>query len=78
MQAYIDVSLDMRTSPAKQYSSFFDGRAKEAREQLEAAQAKLSAFQKDNGIIATDERLDVESSRSRSCSTRRTPAFRSR
>lgn len=63
VQAYIDVSLDMRTSPAKQYSSFFDGRAKEAREQLEAAQAKLSAFQKDNGIIATDERLDVESSR---------------
>jgi len=63
VQAYIDVSLDMRTSPAKQYSSFFDGRAKEAREQLEAAQAKLSAFQKDNGIIATDERLDVESAR---------------
>ena len=27
VQAYIDVSLDMRTSPAKQYSSFFDGRA---------------------------------------------------
>jgi len=63
VQAYIDVSLDMRTSPAKQYSSFFDGRAKEAREQLEAAQAKHSAFQKDNGIIATDERLDVESAR---------------
>lgn len=63
VQAYIDVSLDMRTSPAKQYSTFFDGRAKEAREQLESSQAKLSAFQKANGIIATDERLDVESTR---------------
>jgi chain length determinant protein EpsF len=63
VQAYIDTSLDMRTGPAKQYSSFFDGRAKEAREQLEASQGKLSAFQKANGIIATDERLDVENSR---------------
>ena len=63
VQAYIDTSLDMRTGPAKQYSSFFDGRAKEAREQLEVSQGKLSAFQKANGIIATDERLDVENSR---------------
>lgn len=63
VQAYIDISLDMRTTPAKQYSNFFDKSAKEARERLEGAQTKLSDYQKTHGIIANDERLDVESAR---------------
>lgn len=63
VQAYIDTTLEMRVNPAKQYSSFFDTRLKEARDSLEKAQAKLSAFQKEKGIIATDERLDVENGR---------------
>jgi polysaccharide biosynthesis transport protein len=63
VQSYIDTTLEMKVNPAKQYSSFFETRAKEAREALERAQAKLSEFQRGNGIIATDERLDVESSR---------------
>ena len=62
-QAYIDTALELRVDPARQYSSFFDTRAKEAREALERAQTKVSSFQKDNGIIATDERLDVENAR---------------
>lgn len=63
IQAYLETSLALRVDPAKQYSAFFDSRAKEARESLEKAQAKVSAFQKANGIIATDERLDVETAR---------------
>lgn len=63
VQAYIDTSLELRVDPAKQYSTFFDQRAKEAREALERTQARLSAFQKERGIIATDERLDVENAR---------------
>ena len=63
VQAYIDTSLELRVDPARQYSAFFDTRAKEAREALERAQTKISTFQKDNGIIATDERLDVENAR---------------
>lgn len=63
VQSYIDISLELRVDPAKQYSSFFDTRSKEARDALERAEAKLSAYQKDKGIIATDERLDVESNR---------------
>ena len=62
-QAYIDTTLELRTDPARQYSTFFDRRAKEAREALEKEQSKLSAFQKKAGIIATDERLDVENAR---------------
>lgn len=63
VQAYLETNIEMRVEPAKLYSSFFDQRSKEAREVLETAQTKLSEFQKEKGIIATDERLDVENSR---------------
>jgi chain length determinant protein EpsF len=63
VQAYLETNLELRVDPAKQYSAFFDSRAKEARERLEAAQARLSKYQKDKGIVATDERLDIENAR---------------
>ncbi len=63
VKAYIETSLELRVDPARQYSSFFEQRSKEAREALETAQSRLSQFQKDKGIIATDERLDVENTR---------------
>ncbi|HMN75150.1 MAG TPA: chain length determinant protein EpsF [Burkholderiaceae bacterium] len=63
VQAYIDTSLELRVDPAKQYSSFFDKQGKEARDALEKAQSRLSAFQREKGITATDERLDVETAR---------------
>ena len=62
-QAYIDTALELRTDPARLYSTLFENRAKEARETLEKAQSKVSVFQKQAGIIATDERLDVETAR---------------
>lgn len=63
VQAYLDTNLELKTEPAKQYSSFFEQRAREAREVLEKAQSQLSDFQRRQGIIASDERLDVENSR---------------
>jgi len=63
VQAYVDTSLELRVDPARQYSTFFESRTKEAREALERAQSKSSTYQKDNSIIATDERLDVENAR---------------
>lgn len=59
-KAYIDTTVQFRVSPARQYSDFFEERAKLAREKLERAQQKLAAAQKERGIIATEERLDVE------------------
>lgn len=63
VQAYIDTTLDLRVDPAKQYSSFFEDRSKQLREELEAAQTRLSKFQEQNGIIGADERLDIETAR---------------
>ncbi len=68
-QAYIDVSLELRVEPAKQYGRFFDERAKQLRAKVESARAKVSAFQKDKGLVGADERFDVESARLNELST---------
>ncbi|MBC8057152.1 MAG: chain length determinant protein EpsF, partial [Rhizobiales bacterium] len=62
-QAYIDVSLELRVEPAKQYGRFFEERSKQLREKVEQARAKLTAFQRQKGIVGVDERLDVETAR---------------
>ena len=63
VRAYIDTAIDLRVDPARQYSAFFETRSKEAREALELAQGRLSGYQREKGIIASDERLDVENAR---------------
>ena len=62
-QAYIDVSLELRVEPAKQYGRFFEERAKQLREKVEQVRAKLTSFQRQKGIVGADERLDVENAR---------------
>jgi uncharacterized protein involved in exopolysaccharide biosynthesis len=49
--------------PARQYSAWFDERLKVLRANLEKAQAKLSAYQREKGIVASDERVDQETTR---------------
>lgn len=63
VKAYIDTSLELRVDPAKQFSNVFDGSAKNLREDLERAQARLSAYQQSKGIVASDEKLDTENVR---------------
>lgn len=62
-QAFVDVNVELRVEPARQYASWFDDRLKVLRADLERAQAKLSAYQQQKGIVITDERLDAETSR---------------
>ena len=61
--AYIATTLELRVDPAKQFSAFFVAQSKDARGALEVAQTKLSDYQREKGIIAADERLDVENAR---------------
>lgn len=63
IRAYMDVVLELRVAPAKQFSSMFNVQLEQARANLDAAQKKLSAFQQAKGIVATDERIDVETAR---------------
>ena len=63
VRAYLDVVLEMRIEPARRYTEFFDDRIKQRREALETAQTRLSAFQKEKGIITTGERIDMETAK---------------
>jgi uncharacterized protein involved in exopolysaccharide biosynthesis len=63
VRAFIDVTLELRVEPAKRYADFFDDRVKQLRATLNAAQARLATYQQASGIVATDERLDVEVTR---------------
>lgn len=69
VKAYIDTTLQLRTEPAKRFQGQFDESTKGLREALEVAQARLSAFQQRKGIVATDERLDIENARLAELST---------
>lgn len=63
VKAYLATTLDLRVEPARQYAGYFDTQAKTALEKLESARAKLSAYEREHGILASDERMDIESSR---------------
>ncbi len=62
-EAYIQTSIRLRVEPAKQSSVYFDKQIKLLRDEFEAAQNKLSTYQKANNIDNADGRLDVESAR---------------
>ena len=62
-QAYLDTNVELSVDPAKRYTAWFEERAKVVREKLGKAQAALSAYQTEKGIVSVDERLDVENQR---------------
>jgi chain length determinant protein EpsF len=63
VQAYMDISVELRVAPARQSATFLDDQTKVLRGNLEAAQAKLSKFQQEKGIVVSDERFDQENAR---------------
>lgn len=62
-KAYVDTVLELRIEPAKMYSALFEEQASVAREKLESAKKKLAEYQAKTGIVATDERFDVENAK---------------
>lgn len=62
-QAYIQTNLELKVEPARQTSQWFDQQIAQLRTNLEQAQAKLSAYQREKGVVMSDERLDVETAR---------------
>jgi len=62
-KAYQKTSLELRVEPAKQIAVWFDERLKALRDNLETAQANLGDYQQKMGIVATDDRIDVENAK---------------
>ena len=58
-QAYIDANIDLQVEPARQYSLWFDDRLKVLRTNLEQAQANLSNYQQQTGIVIADQNMDL-------------------
>lgn len=71
-KAYIDINLELKVEPARQYAVWFEDQTKILRDNLEKAQQALSAYQQKTGIIATDERLDYEIAKLNELSTQLT------
>jgi polysaccharide biosynthesis transport protein len=63
VDAYISTSAELRMEPAKQYNSLFETLNNQLRERLEKAQTRLSTYQRENGLVTTDERYDTEMGR---------------
>jgi polysaccharide biosynthesis transport protein len=59
-QSYLDVSLELKTDPARGYATWFEDQVSASRQKLEAAQNRLADFQQKAGIVSTDERTDYE------------------
>ena len=62
-KAYLDISVELTTDPAQQYTDWFAAQAKRVKEKMDKEQEALSAYQTANGIVSLDEHLDVENSR---------------
>ena len=61
--AYQQLNLQIKVEPLQQAATYFTGQIKTLRQNLEDAQNKLSRYQQDNGIVSTDDHLDVETAR---------------
>jgi chain length determinant protein EpsF len=62
-QGYVDAMVEMKVEPAKQYARWFGEQGKPLRENLEAAEARLSQFLQRKGIVTKDEALDAETTK---------------
>lgn len=73
-QAYIEASIELKVEPARQYARWFGDQSKVLREAVEKAQAQLSEYQREKGIVATDDAVDHELTRLNELSARLTAA----
>ena len=63
VKAYLDTVVQLKVKPARQTTQWFDEQTREFKRDLEAAEAKLAKFQQEKGIVANDERMDLETGR---------------
>jgi chain length determinant protein EpsF len=68
-QAAIETNIELKVEPAKLYTNWFNQRYRALRDDLVVKQKRLSDFQNSTGLVATDEKLDVENARLAELST---------
>lgn len=69
-EEYQNASVQLKTDPMKKAASYFNEQTKQLRDNVETAQARLSKYQQEKGIVSLDNnRLDVELARLNDLST---------
>jgi polysaccharide biosynthesis transport protein len=61
--AFIQASLELKVAPAKTETEWFNQQTRGLRDAVEVAQQRLSEYQQETGMVAPDEKLDLESAR---------------
>ncbi len=62
-QAYIYTNLELRTEPARQTTEWYNQQLTQLRAELIDKQNALSSYQEQHNILATSDRLDLESAK---------------
>ncbi len=62
-KAYVSTMLELRVEPTREAAAWFDEQLKSLRANLEDAQAKLTTYHQQQGIVSADERVDVDNTR---------------
>lgn len=62
--AYIETSLELKVDPARRQVTWYEEQVSQLRDELVAAQGRLSKYQSDHGVLGVDDaRMDVENAR---------------
>lgn len=62
-EEYINTNIELKVEPAKKTAEWFDGQVKKLKTDVEKAQQKLTQYEKEKGILFSDSRYDVETTR---------------
>lgn len=62
-EAYIQTNLELSVQPARQTAAWYDMQITQLRQSLEQAQKRLSDYQREKGVVLSDERVDIETAR---------------
>lgn len=62
-EEYQRLSIELKSEPMKKASAYFNEQTKLLRDNVEAAQSRLSKYQQERGIVSTDNRVDFEMNR---------------
>jgi len=60
---YIETAGELKTDPVRSFANWFTTQTAKERERLEAAQQRMSQFQREHGFVQTDEKVDVGNAR---------------
>lgn len=60
VKSYLNVARELRVTPAQEFGRMFDDQARQLHDALAQARARLATYERENGLIATADSIDLE------------------